>query len=88
MANACCFAGFAATLRATSSGLFTAAAPAPPAGANTSVASPFANFRHLNVELDPGRHPRTKAYIDRILARPSFAPLVAKEAAFLERTAA
>ena len=39
-------------------------------------------------ELDPGRHPRTKAYIDRILARPSFAPLVAKEAAFLERTAA
>ncbi len=56
--------------------------------ADISVASPFANFRHLNVELDPGRHPRTKAYIDRILARPSFAPLVAREAAFLERTAA
>ena len=56
--------------------------------ADISVASPFANFRHLNVELDPGRHPRTKTYIDRILARPSFAPLVAKEAAFLERTAA
>ncbi len=56
--------------------------------ADISVASPFANFRHLNVELDSRRHPRTKAYIDRILARPSFAPLVAKEAAFLERTAA
>ena len=56
--------------------------------ADISVASPFANFRHLNVELDDARHPRTKAYVDRILARPSFAPLVKKEAAFLQRTAA
>jgi glutathione S-transferase len=56
--------------------------------ADISVASPFANFRHLNVELDAGRYPRTRAYIERILARPSFAPLVQKEAAFLERTAA
>lgn len=56
--------------------------------ADISVASPFANFRHLNVELDAGRYPRTCAYIERILARPSFAPLVQKESAFLERTAA
>ena len=56
--------------------------------ADISVASPFANFRHLDVEVDAGRYPRTCAYIERILARPCFAPLVQKEAAFLERTAA
>ena len=56
--------------------------------ADISVASPFANFRHLNVELDAGRYPRTRSYIERMLARPSFAPLVQKESAFLERTAA
>lgn len=56
--------------------------------ADISVASPFANFRHLDVELDDGRHPRTKAFVQRMLARPSFAPHVEKEAAFLERTAA
>lgn len=56
--------------------------------ADLAVASPFANFLHLNVELDPGKYPRTRAYTERILARPSFRPLVEKEAAFLERTAA
>jgi len=56
--------------------------------ADISVASPFANFRHLGVELDDGKYPRTRAYVERILARPSFAPLVEKEARFLERTAA
>lgn len=55
--------------------------------ADISVASPFANFRHLGVELNVDTHPRTKKYIDRILGRPSFAALIAKEAAFLERTA-
>lgn len=56
--------------------------------ADLAVASPFANFVHLNVELDAGKYPRTRAYTERILARPSFRPLVEKEAAFLERTAA
>ncbi|MEA3013431.1 MAG: glutathione S-transferase [Sphingomonadales bacterium] len=56
--------------------------------ADISVASPFANFRHINVGLDPQRHPKTAAYVEAILARPSFAPLIAREAAFLERTAA
>ena len=56
--------------------------------ADISVASPFANFRHLDVQLDASRYPRTCAYIERILTRPSFAPLVQKESAFLERTAA
>jgi glutathione S-transferase len=56
--------------------------------ADISVASPFANFRHLGVELDAGKYPRTRRYVEAILDRPSFKPFVAKEAAFLERTAA
>ncbi len=55
--------------------------------ADISVASPFANFRHLDVEIDAQKHPRTKAYIERILDRPSFKPFIEREAAFLERTA-
>jgi glutathione S-transferase len=54
--------------------------------ADLSVASPFVNLRHLGVGPDAGRHPRTIAYVDRILSRPSFAPLIEKEAALLERT--
>src|SRR5436190_625931 len=56
--------------------------------ADISVASPFANLRHLGVVLDPARHPRLEAYVEAILSRPSFAPWIAKEAAFLEKTAA
>ena len=56
--------------------------------ADISVASPFANLRHLNVVLDPARHPKTIALAERILARPSFAPMLEQEARFLERTAA
>jgi glutathione S-transferase len=56
--------------------------------ADISVASPFANLQHLNVAIDAARHPRVKAYVEAILARPSFAPWIAREAAFLERTTA
>jgi glutathione S-transferase len=56
--------------------------------ADISVASPFANLQHINVTLDPQRYPKVLAYVGKILARPSFAPLIAREAAFLERTAA
>ena len=56
--------------------------------ADISVASPFVNLRHVGTDLDPNRYPRTIAYVDRILSRPSFAPLVEKEVAILERTAA
>lgn len=54
--------------------------------ADISVASPFANLRHLGIALD--RWPRTLDYVEAILSRPSFAPLIAKEAAFLERAPA
>src|SRR5437868_3197207 len=56
--------------------------------ADIAVASPFANFRHTNTRVDPDRYPRTRAYVDRILARPSLARWVEREAAFLAKEAA
>ena len=56
--------------------------------ADIAVASPFANLSHLDIELDGARHPRTRAYVERILARPSFAPMIERETAFLAKTAA
>jgi glutathione S-transferase len=56
--------------------------------ADLAVACPFVNLTHLGIELDEARHPKTVAYVQRILSRPSFAPLVEKEIAFLDRTAA
>jgi glutathione S-transferase len=56
--------------------------------ADIAVASPFANFRHLGIELDEGRHPKVKAYADAILTRPSFKSWVERETAFLARNPA
>jgi glutathione S-transferase len=56
--------------------------------ADIAVASPFANLGHLGCDPNRGRHPRTCAFVERILARPSFAGWVEREKAFLERTAA
>ena len=56
--------------------------------ADIAVAGPFANFRHTETKVDPERYPRTVAYVDRILARPSFAHWVDRETAFLARQAA
>jgi glutathione S-transferase len=56
--------------------------------ADISVASPFANLQHLNVAFDEQRHPKVKAYVEAILARPSFAPWIKAETAFLNRAAA
>lgn len=53
--------------------------------ADLSVVSPFVNLNHMGV--DQSRYPRTTAYVERILARPSFAPLVETEVTILERTA-
>jgi len=52
--------------------------------ADIAVASPFANLRHMNVELDPARYPRTLAYVERILERPSFKPWIERETAMLQ----
>jgi glutathione S-transferase len=53
--------------------------------ADIAVASPFANLLHLDIAADPARHPRLAAYVDAMLARPSFAPWVEKETAQLAR---
>ena len=56
--------------------------------ADIAVASPFANLSHLGCDLGRDRHPRTCAFVERILARPSFAPWIERESAFLARTTA
>ena len=55
--------------------------------ADIAVASPFANLGHMDVEVDAGRWPRARAYVDAILARPSFAVWVERERAFFARAA-
>ena len=56
--------------------------------ADIAVASPFVNLRHVDVALDSGRHPKLIAYVEAILARPSFSKWVDKETALLARAAA
>ena len=56
--------------------------------ADIAVASPFANFRHTKTNVDPDRYPRTVAYVERILARPSLAQWVQRETEFLAKEAA
>jgi glutathione S-transferase len=53
--------------------------------ADLAVASPFVNFAHCGITVDAARHPKTTAYVEAILARPSFAPLIAQEKQFLAR---
>ena len=53
--------------------------------ADISVASPFANLEHLNCRIDEGRHGRVLAYVDSILSRPSFAPWIEREKAYLAK---
>ena len=56
--------------------------------ADLSVAGPFANFSHCDVTIDKARYPKIRAYVAAILARPSFARYVEREAAYLARETA
>lgn len=56
--------------------------------ADIAVAGPFANFRYAGADVDAKRYPRTVAYVERILSRPSFSSWLEREAAFLEKAAA
>lgn len=56
--------------------------------ADIAVAGPFANLQHLGIEVDAGRHPRTAAYVDRILARPSFSQWIERETSLLAKVGA
>lgn len=55
--------------------------------ADLAVASPFVNLAHGGVTIDAARHPVLARYVESILARPSFAASIAREQAFLARTA-
>ncbi|HWA62211.1 MAG TPA: glutathione S-transferase family protein [Caulobacteraceae bacterium] len=51
--------------------------------ADLAVASPFVNMMHVGFTVDPASHPKTAAFVNRMLARPSFAPWVEQEKAIL-----
>ena len=51
--------------------------------ADLAVASPFVNLAHCGVTVDAAEHPKLAAWLDAILARPSFAPMLAQEKAML-----
>lgn len=53
--------------------------------ADLAVASPFVNFIHCGITVDAGKHPKTAAFVEAMLARPSFAPIVAQEKQFFAR---
>jgi len=52
--------------------------------ADIAVASPFANLGHAGCPIDAKTHPKAAAYIQGILARPSYAGIIAKERAIIE----
>ena len=56
--------------------------------ADIAVACPFANFRHTKTRVDAERYPRTVAFVDRILARPSLKQWIDRETAYLAKRAA
>ncbi len=66
---------------------FESVAPAPGAFlvgdsltvADISVASCFVNYDHAGLVIDGAKYPKTKAWVDSMHARPSFAVTIAKE---------
>lgn len=47
--------------------------------ADIAVASPFVNMGHVGCAINPTTHPKTFGYVEAILARPSYAGMVAQE---------
>lgn len=47
--------------------------------ADFAVVSPLVNLAHVDVTIDPARWPKAAAYVAGIVARPSFAELIAVE---------
>lgn len=56
--------------------------------ADLAVAGIFRNFEMLGIAIDRTRHPRLAAYVERILARDSYATIRAREDQMLEMLAA
>ena len=53
--------------------------------ADVAVASPFVNYWWVGVPIDATRYPRAVAYLDAILARPSFAEQVARDGEWVRK---
>jgi glutathione S-transferase len=53
--------------------------------ADLAVASPFVNLAHCDIRPDSSTHPKTHAFVEAILARPSFATMVEAEKRFFGR---
>jgi len=51
--------------------------------ADLAVASPFVNYAHANVTIDPATYPKLTKYLAAIHARASFAAMIAGEKAML-----
>lgn len=56
--------------------------------ADIAVASPFANLAHCDIGVDEGKYSKVARYVAKILARPSFAPHIEREAAYLAKAPA
>jgi len=52
--------------------------------ADIATATQFVSFLHGEAEIDSARWPRLAAYIDRVLARPSFKAIVEEEKAMIK----
>ncbi|THD79214.1 MAG: glutathione S-transferase family protein [Phenylobacterium sp.] len=51
--------------------------------ADIAVVSPFVNMGHVGCAINPTSHPKAFGYVEAILARPSYAGMVAKERAII-----
>jgi glutathione S-transferase len=51
--------------------------------ADISVASPFKNLEYARAKIDWGAYPNLKAFVDKILGRESFAPMLAADMAMM-----
>jgi glutathione S-transferase len=51
--------------------------------ADIAVVSPVVNMGHVGCPINPTSHPKTYGYVEAILARPSYAGMVAKEKAIV-----
>ena len=54
--------------------------------ADISVATQFVNFHHAGARIDAARWPALAAWVDRMLARPSFADCIAAERRFIPQS--
>lgn len=56
--------------------------------ADIAIAGPFANLQHTGIHIDTKRYPRTAAYVQRMLERPSLKHWIERETAYLLKPAA